>query len=95
MIIIVILILPLVIILIGGEISTFNTESKAKRIVDKVEEFKKTNKRLPDTLADLGIQETKIGSIYYEKLSKDHYIVWYGTVLGESTTYDSYIQKWE
>jgi hypothetical protein len=40
------------------------------------------------------MQETIKGPVFYEKKEEDHYIVWYGTSLGESNTYDSKEGKW-
>lgn len=62
-------------------------------IVVKVEEFKRVNRRLPDSLREMGIEESESCPCYCR--TKDNgYLVWYGTTLGRSDTYDSRTQKW-
>ncbi len=68
---------------------------QGNEVVHKVESFKKTNGRLPNSLSEIGIEEKEEGPIYYDKKSDTRYIVWFGTILGESITYDSDTQKWE
>ena len=63
-------------------------------IVSKVEDFRRANRRLPNSLSEVGIEESESGPYYYCKSSDDGYIVWYGTTLGESDTYDSQTKKW-
>ena len=58
-------------------------------VINKVEEFRIREKRLPRSLKELGIRETEEGPIYYRQLSDYRYEVWYGANLGESVTYDS------
>ena len=63
------------------------------KVVAKVEQFRKSNGRLPHDLSDVGINED--GSCpCYCKTGEGSYIVWYGTRLGESDTYDSRTKKW-
>lgn len=72
-----------------------NLKSEGNTIIDKIEIFKQSNKRLPNSLNELGIQEKMNGPFYYEKNdSTNSYLVWYGTILGESVTYDSTTKKW-
>jgi len=65
----------------------------SNEIVAKVEQFKKSTGHLPNALSDLGIEENE-GCPCYCKTSNDSYMVWYGTTLGESDTYDSRTTKW-
>jgi hypothetical protein len=62
-------------------------------VVARVEQFRKSNRRLPDALSDIGIKEDE-GCPCYCKTGDDSYIVWYGTTLGESDTYNSRTKKW-
>lgn len=62
--------------------------------VAKIEKFKDENKRLPNSLSEIGIVEDESGPIYYRKDSETKYIVWFGKELGESATYDSDTKKW-
>jgi hypothetical protein len=68
-----------------------------EEVVSKVENFRITHQRLPESLAEIGI-EVKSESdppVYYRKESSGRYTVWYGLSLGESMTYDSATGKWE
>jgi hypothetical protein len=64
-------------------------------VIAQVEKFKQQHGKVPDSLEEIGIKADESGPIYYEKKSDSHYIVWYGTSLGESTTYDSEVRKWK
>jgi hypothetical protein len=69
-------------------------ERKASNeIVAKVEHFRKSTGRLPNDLSDIGLKENESCPCYC-KTSNDSYIVWYGTTLGESDTYDSRTTRW-
>ena len=71
-----------------------NYKRKAgNEIVAKVEYFKKSTGRLPKTLPDIGLQETENCPCYC-KTGSDSYMVWYGTTMGESDTYDSRTKHW-
>ena len=63
-------------------------------IISRVESFRKSHGRLPDTLAEVGINDPDLG-VFYQKTSADGYEVWFGTSLGESETYDSQTKKWQ
>jgi hypothetical protein len=66
----------------------------ADEIIKKVEKYRQQNGRLPDNLKELGMEETIEGPVFYEKKDNNRYIVWYGTTLGESMTYDSKDGRW-
>lgn len=62
------------------------------RIISSVESFKKTHHRLPVSLQELNIEEDRV---YYCKADADgQFLVWFGTRLGESMTYESSTGKW-
>ena len=61
--------------------------------ISKIEEFKRAKGRLPDSLSEAGIRDGENCPCYC-KTGRDSYLVWYGTTLGESDTYDSETQKW-
>ena len=65
-------------------------------IVQKVEEYRAKNHRLPENMGEIepmySVDES--GTIYYEIVASDHYIVWFDTDLGESYTYDSKEKQW-
>jgi hypothetical protein len=68
---------------------------KGNQIVEMVEHFRIAHGKLPESLADLGLEVKEEGPIYYNKESESRYIVWFGRELGESTTYDSDTREWK
>ena len=64
-------------------------------IVARVEAFRTSHGRLPESLEDIGINDTDL-EVYYRKVSEEEYIIWFGKYsLGESETYNSRNKKWE
>jgi hypothetical protein len=73
-------------------------QRKGNEIINKIEQFKTTNKRLPNSLKEIGlIEEEGVDALYYSKQEKDseNYMISYGTSLGESKIYYSDTKKWE
>jgi hypothetical protein len=70
-------------------------EIEGNKIARKIEAYRETNKRLPDSLSDIGIDETLEGPIFYNKTDEGHYILWFGKELGESVTYDPVTKVWK
>ena len=64
-------------------------------LVKKIEGYKSTFGKLPNSLQDIGITQKEEDSLYYDKKDSIKYIIWYGTSLGESKTYYSDSRKWE
>jgi|SRR5215472_1124934 len=67
---------------------------QATKVIAAVNSFQSRYGRLPDTLTDIGLEDSESGPAYYKKTSDSEYIVWFGTVLGESATYESSTKKW-
>ena len=63
-------------------------------IVSKIETFRKGKGMLPNSISEVGIKEQEEGPIYYDKKSDTKYVLWFGTELGESVSYDSDSKKW-
>ncbi len=73
-----------------------NAKIKAgNEIVNKIENFKKDKRKLPETLWEIGIEEKEDSPIHYKKESETKYILWFGTTLGESVTYNSDTKEWK
>jgi len=70
-------------------------EAAGNKLIARVEQFRKQNGRLPESAAEMGIQEDESGPVFYQKQLATHYIVWYGTGVGESMVYDSGIGHWD
>ncbi len=66
-------------------------------IVEKVEDFRKKNNRLPDSIAQVGIieNENTESQFKYEKLDSVHFMVWIGISFEESKFYYSDSNKWQ
>ena len=67
---------------------------QANKVIASVNSFQSHYGRLPNTLADMGLEDSESGPVYYQKTSDSTYIVWFGTVLGESAKYESSTKKW-
>lgn len=72
-----------------------NRKSYAEMLIEKVEEFEKKHKRLPNSISEFGLKEKEDSPAYYQKTSDSTYIVWYGLSLGESNIYHSHTKKWD
>jgi hypothetical protein len=67
---------------------------RGDRIVRKIETYKQLYAKLPADLDEIKINGKESRGIFYEVLSKERYIIWFGTVLGESIQYDSNVGEW-
>lgn len=63
-------------------------------LIEEIETFLEEKGHLPENLNELGREETESGPLYYLKKSETHYIVWFGTTVGESVTWDSEEAAW-
>lgn len=64
-------------------------------IVSRVALFQaRHNGALPETLEQVGISIDE-QRVFYKKVDTHSYIVWFGTTVGESETYDSRTKKWD
>jgi len=70
-------------------------EKIGNQVIEKIENFRVKNNRLPERLDDIGVEEKLEGPIFYEKKSADEYEIYYGLELGESRTYNSKTKKWK
>ena len=70
-------------------------QAAADKIVQAIEQYRKQNGKLPASIAELGVKESEEGPAFYERKTDTRYVVWYGTTLGESRTYDSDLGHWE
>jgi len=62
---------------------------QADKVIAAVDSYRSRYGRLPNNLADIGLEDSESGPVYYQKTSDSTYIVWFGTRLGESATYES------
>ena len=69
--------------------------NQGNEIVNKIENYRKEKGVLPTSLSEVGIEEKEDSVIHYKKESETKFILWFGTTLGESTTYDSETKNWK
>lgn len=65
---------------------------EGNRVVSVLDRYYRDHKSYPDSLNSIGVDSSEI---FYEKKSKDAFVVWFGTTLGEPVTYDSTIRVWK
>jgi hypothetical protein len=63
-------------------------------VISRVDAFRKNHGYVPESLKDVGITDPDL-RVFYQKTDDNEYIVWFGTTLGESETYNSRSKKWE
>ena len=51
--------------------------TQGNEVVSKIENFRKVKGRLPNSLTEIGIEETESGPIYYKKESETKYTLWF------------------
>jgi effector-binding domain-containing protein len=69
---------------------------EGKEIINKVEEYKKVNNRLPNSLSDMGIEEHDgMDALYYYKRDSINYTVSFPISAEKHKFYYSDSQKWE
>lgn len=66
----------------------------AALIIEKVENFRNVNGRLPETIEEVGMDGTQDRLSFYVKTGEDKYEVSYGLDVGISMVYDSKTKRW-
>lgn len=69
--------------------------SEGNLLIQTIENFKKTNNRLPQNISEIGIIEKEDDEIHYNLLDSNRYIVSFGHGVGESIIYHSDSVKWD
>ncbi len=69
-------------------------EKEGNAIVAKIENFKTSNGRLPESLSEIGVEETESGPWFYS-MKDGNYTVYYPLGFDESKTYDSSTREWQ
>ena len=70
-------------------------EAIGATISAQLEKYRAEHGTFPPDLSHIGVELKLEGPIYYEKVSSDHYTLYYGASLGESVIYDSKRKTWE
>lgn len=71
-----------------GEIHEGNT------LVEKIESFRTEHGRLPTSLSEINTNDKTLEKFFYQKCDENRFIIWFGTTLGESMTFDSVSGSW-
>jgi hypothetical protein len=65
-------------------------------IVEKVEEFRQKNSRLPKSLEEIGLKEEEgADALYYDITSTTNYMISFGMSIDYNKTYYSDTKQWE
>lgn len=67
---------------------------QAEPIQVSLESYRQQHGYYPDSLSQIGLVEREEGPLYYHRESESSYILWFGTALGESMTFNSTDRKW-
>ena len=65
----------------------------AESLIEKIEEFKIENGKLPENVTEIGLKESSESPAYYSKINDSTYTVWYAIGF-ESNVYYSNTKKW-
>jgi hypothetical protein len=70
-------------------------EKQGIELISKIEEYRKQNNKLPNTVADLGLVEPMNQGPYYEKKDSLNYIVFFNIGFDNSKIYSSQTKEWK
>jgi hypothetical protein len=68
---------------------------EGSQLVVRVEAYRQAHGRLPESFEELGVTGVEADKFFYRKCDQQQFIIWFGTYLGESMTYDSSSTKWD
>jgi hypothetical protein len=64
-------------------------------VVRSIDALREREGKLPASLSEVGIPVSDQDHYFYQPCTDGRYIVWFGTRLGESMTYDSATRHWD
>jgi len=70
-------------------------EKKGTVLIQKIETFRTIEKRLPQNLMELGVEEPMNEGPYYEKLDSVNYKVYFNIGFDNSKVYYSELKEWK
>ena len=82
-------------LLFGCRIREQRLTEQGNALIERIDAFQKATHRLPESLKELGLEETMEGPLYYQKVSAERYMVHFGTTVGESMIYRSEKRSWD
>lgn len=94
-----ILVVIIILITSGYLFTLYLSDVKLKKegnaIVEKIENYRQVNNHLPNSLNDIGIEETEKGPWFYEKKSETEYNLLYPIGFDKSKQYFSKTKTWK
>ena len=93
----------LAVLALFGYLNVFGPDSVVYRgkiregnaVIAQIEAFRSEHHKLPVSMEEAGALQADPKRIYYEPCNDHMYLVWFGTTLGESMTYDSSSANWQ
>jgi len=70
-------------------------EIKGSKLIDKIEEYRQKNGQLPNTVKEMGLEESEGWGPFYEKIDNVNYKVYFSIGFDNSKEYYSKTKKWE
>lgn len=67
---------------------------KGNRVASEIDRYRAQKGHLPLSLGEIGEPDSESGPIYYQQCSETHYLLWFGTTLGHSMSFDSANRSW-
>jgi len=64
------------------------------RLISEIENFRRKRGQLPSELSEIS-NPVEHEKLFYRRCSETSYIVWFGTTLGESVTFNSKSRDWK
>jgi hypothetical protein len=68
---------------------------RGNQIISKIEAFHLQRGRFPASMQEISISFPDSERFFYQQCADQRFIVWFGTRLGESMTYDSTLKTWQ
>ena len=75
-------------------LETKSYDRKGEALINKIEEYRKQTGRLPNTVENLGLQETMDMGPHYEKIDSLEYYVYFNIGFDSFRVYESGTKKW-
>ena len=70
-------------------------ERRGQVLIDKVEAFRQAEKRLPENVEELGLEEETNQGPYYEKMDSASYVVFFNIGFDDTKIYYSDKKEWK
>jgi hypothetical protein len=70
-------------------------QKRGKLLIDKIETFRQIEKRLPDNVIELGLEEPMSAGPYYEKKDSVNYIIFFTIGFDNAKIYYSDKKEWK